>query len=448
MAKYRRYVRNNTDQFQPHQISLMGVGIILSVQTLLFILLIGLREFDYLNSLFKATLISSISILFLPLILMLFLTLILNTQREIIAPFKLPQMSSDQKNMAKKIKLLFNPKQLIDVLKLSNSTRYGEELPNVEVWVDSDYQSGFIGIENIGNFSYLDKPNLEKSITGILSGSFEKLSIINSHLNKGDKYMLFHFENTVDSKRFLIKNNDLTPFISTNPHHIKLSKDLIWHTDLTPHMSCIARTRSGKSMLMGGYIAELMVIQGWYVEFHSVKVDKYVKKFNGCFLPESIVERCEYWCDEMEKRLKQLSNEGKDTYLQDKSMKIIGLFFDEIGNLNGQLESNRALKKRWESAITRLTATGASCGIHVIAISQKGTVEGFLPSTAKTNCSDAVIMLGSAADSGSERQFLMPGFAEMPIRNYGIGEGLARFNSSGDKWMSPQYFEAPWLVDD
>lgn len=448
MAKYRTYVRSEQDKFQPHQISLMGIGIILTIQALLSIILIGFKDFENLNSLIIPTVLSSISILFLPLILMLFLTLILNTHREVISTIKLPQMSSDQKQMAKKIKLLFNPKQLIDVLKLSNSTRYGQELPNVEVWVNSNYQSGFIAIENIGNFTFLDKPKMEQSITGILSGRFEKLSIINSHLNKGDKYMLFLFENTVDSQRFYVKNNDLTPYISSNPHQIKLSKDLIWNTDLTPHLSCIARTRSGKSVLMGGYIAKLMQLQKWHVEYNSTKLDRYVKEFGGCTKPIEIIGRAEYWCEVMDKRLKTISSKNKDNYLEMKNMKIVGVFFDEIGNLNGQLEGNRELKKRWESAINRLTATGASCGIHVIAISQFGTKEAFLPTTARANCSDAVIMLGGAADSAMERQYLMPGFAEMPTRNYGIGEGLARFNSSGEKWMSPHHFEAPWINED
>jgi hypothetical protein len=126
-------------------------------------------------------------------------------------------------------------------------------------------------------------------------------------------------------------------------------------------------------------------------------------------------------------------------------MPDIGLFFDEIGNLNAALEMDKLLKKRWEIAINKLTATGGSAGIHVIAISQFATKEGFLPSLARVNCSDAVIMLGGAADSADERKYLMAGFADLPKRSYGTGQGVARFITGGKKWESPHFYEAPWF---
>ena len=135
-------------------------------------------------------------------------------------------------------------------------------------------------------------------------------------------------------------------------------------------------------------------------------------------------------------------------------MPHIGLFFDELGNLNASLESldktDRILKakatSRWTTAINRLSATGASAGITIIAISQFATKEGFLPSLARVNCSDAVIMLGGAADSATERQYLMSGFSDMPKRSYGKGQGLARIVGSGRKWEnSPHFFETPWF---
>lgn len=106
---------------------------------------------------------------------------------------------------------------------------------------------------------------------------------------------------------------------------------------------------------------------------------------------------------------------------------------------------DKPLKKRWETAINKLSATGASTGIHIIAISQFATKEGFLPSLARVNCSDAVIMLGGAADSADERRYLMPGFTDIPKRSYDKGQGIARIVSSGKRWEEPHFFEAPWF---
>ena len=94
------------------------------------------------------------------------------------------------------------------------------------------------------------------------------------------------------------------------------------------------------------------------------------------------------------------------------------------------MDKNLKLTSRWTTAINRLSATGGSAGIHIIAISQYATKEGFLPSLARVNCSDAVIMWGGAADSADERKYLMSGFADMPKRSYGKGQGVARILGS------------------
>ena len=216
-------------------------------------------------------------------------------------------------------------------------------------------------------------------------------------------------------------------------------------------MSIIARTRAGKSVLAGRYMAKLMLLQGWTVEYNSAKYDRYVKEFNGQSEPIKIVERAEYWCTVMDERLTKINEAGKEKYLEMDNMPDIGLFFDELGNLNASLESldktDKTLKatSRWTSAINRLSATGGSAGIHIIAISQFATKEGFLPSLARVNCSDAVIMLGGAADSAEERKYLMSGFADMPKRSYGKGQGIARIISSGKKWEVPHFYETPWF---
>jgi hypothetical protein len=55
-------------------------------------------------------------------------------------------------------------------------------------------------------------------------------------------------------------------------------------------------------------------------------------------------------------------------------------------------------------------------------------------------------MLAGAADSADERRFLMAGFADLPKRNYKVGQGVARIITSGKKWETPHFFEAPWFI--
>ena len=232
--------------------------------------------------------------------------------------------------------------------------------------------------------------------------------------------------------------------MSENPNIIKFSKDLSLDFSDTAHLSIVARTRAGKTFLAGRYLAEIMVLQGWEVEYNSAKRDLYVDKFNGQHEPVKIVERAEYYCEVMLERLETIHLAGKEKY-KDIGLSDIGLFFDEIGNLNAALDSEKEYKKRWEQAINKLSATGGSAGIHIIAISQHATKEGFLPSLARVNCSDAVIMLGGAADSADERRYLMSGYADMPRRNYKKGTGLARFISAKPKWHTPHYYETPLI---
>lgn len=372
--------------------------------------------------------------------------------REEVSTISIPVMSNEANRLSQKLKRLFNDKQITDVLKLSNSTRYGEEMPEIHVWIDNSLSEGFIAIENIANWERADREKFEQRVSGILAGKYQRFSVVNSELSIGDSYILFYFEDTLTTQRFFVQNNDmLNEFIHKNRHAINLSKDLSWYSDITPMMSIIARTRAGKSVLAGRYMAKLMLLQGWTVEYNSAKYDRYVKEFNGQSEPIKIVERAEYWCTVMDERLTKINEAGKEKYLEMDNMPDIGLFFDELGNLNASLESldktDKTLKatSRWTSAINRLSATGGSAGIHIIAISQFATKEGFLPSLARVNCSDAVIMLGGAADSAEERKYLMSGFADMPKRSYGKGQGIARIISSGKKWEVPHFYETPWF---
>lgn len=382
------------------------------------------------------------------------LSLFLWSKREEVSTISIPSMSSDADRLSKRLRRLFNDKQITDVLKLSNTTRYGNEMPEIHVWIDNHLSEGYIAIENIANWERADRDKFEQRVSGILAGKHQRFAVVNSELTAGDSYILFYFEDTLTSQRLHVKDNaeSLKEFISDNKHAIRLSKDLIWYSDITAHLSIIARTRAGKSVLAGRYMARLMVLQGWIVEYNSAKYDRYVKEFNGQSDPIKIVERAEYWCTVMDKRLEEINEADKEKYLEMEEMLDIGLFFDELGNLNASLESldkvDKTLKitARWTTAINRLSATGASAGIHIIAISQFATKEGFLPSLARVNCSDAVIMLGGAADSADERKYLMAGFADMSKRNYSKGQGIARIIGSGRKWEnSPHYYETPWF---
>lgn len=91
-------------------------------------------------------------------------------RREQISEMDIEDMNKEQK-ISKQILKLFNDKQITDVLKLSNSTRYGEEMPNIYVFVDNDCESGYVAIENIANFEKMDKEKYEQKFLEFLMGS-------------------------------------------------------------------------------------------------------------------------------------------------------------------------------------------------------------------------------------------------------------------------------------
>ena len=434
VRKYRRIIKTEKSKLQPHIFGLLAFLFLFVISILSFVVSVVLD--------IKLHIFWFIYVLcFLSFILYI----ILFKRQNEVSTFEIEKMSRKAEKLSKKLLRLFDDKWLTDVLKLSNQTRYGYEMPLVYCWVSDDLLNGFIAIENIANYERMNKQNYEQKISGVFAGKYKRYAVVSSSLSVSDTYVLFYFEDMQTSQRLHIFDDKIDSFVSENKHEIRLSKDLVWKSDEVPHLSIIARTRSGKSVLAGRYMARLMLLQGWQVEYNSAKRDIYVSNFNGKSEPYEIVERAEYWCKVMLSRLDEINLFRKEKYLDIENMNDIALFFDELGNLNAELEQDKTLKKRWEVAINKLTATGASAGIHVIAISQFGTKEGFLPSVARVNCSDAVIMLGMAADSADERRYLMPGFADMPKRAYGKGQGVARFLSSGKKWEEPHYFEAPWF---
>lgn len=439
MRKFRRVVREKDSRLQGYQICLIAL---FSLSLLLVIFLLILRQSeqfyfdvnDYLQMIIKALLAG--------IVLVLLAFVVCWWSRDKVAVLEIPEMDVKARKTAGKIKRLFSDKTVADVLKLANKTRYGVEMPEIRVYLESDLYAGYIAIENIASFDSLDRAKIEQRISGILTGKFQKYAITSSELSRGDAWVLYRFEDTLTSMRLILESvDDVTKFVSENSNDIRLAHDLVWHADKVPHLSIIARTRAGKSVFAGGYLAPLMQAQSWIVEYNSAKKDIYVKRYNGKFEPLEIVERAEFWLAEMKKRLIEIDDADAEKYT-DLDMQNIAVFFDEIGNLNASLESDKALKKRWETAVNALSATGASAGLHIISISQRATKEGFLTGLARTNSSDAVIMLGTAADEGTERQYLIAGY-EMPKRKYSAGQGIAKIDASGFKWQEPHFFETP-----
>lgn len=448
MSKYRRIIADENSKRQSHQVLFSALMLVIFIFIVSLIIGCSLSKIEFLKEFISNLKIIPYLLFFTASLLLIVFILILR-QREQISKLDIEYMSKKQNKLSKQILKLFNDKQITDVLKLSNSTRYGEEMPNLYVYVDEDCTGGFVAIENIANFEKMDKEKYEQKVSGVFNGKLKRFAVVSSDLTPNDTYMKFHFEDTETSYRIYIEHNQIkSNLIENDPNAIRLAYDLVWHADKTPHLSIIARTRAGKSVFAGDYLCRLMKLQNWTVEYNSAKFDRYVKEFNGKSEIIEIVERAEYWVEVMKNRLDQINIAGKDKYLDMENMNNIAIIFDEIGNLNAGLEQKnlKTYKNRWEEAINKLSATGASAGIHVIAISQFATKEGFLPTLARTNCSDAVIMLGGAADSADERRYLMPGFADLPKRSYTKGQGLAKISGSGQKWEKPHFYETPWFL--
>lgn len=368
---------------------------------------------------------------------------IANKMRDKVAFLKIPKMSFKARCIAFLISRNFNWKNLRDVLKVGVKTYFGYELPNVFVYVKSSLSEGYVAIENFGDVTKLVQNNMIQNLSGLLSGRIlSKYVFVSSDISRNGNYYIFYFEDAGISHRLIVKDSNINPYLSTNKHYLKLADDLIWKTDLTGHLSVIGRTRAGKSFFAYNYLIPLMKAQGWTVVYLSTKNDIYVRRLCGEHEPLKIVENLEWWIEVMKKREKIITSKGKSKYTEIDTLNDIAIFVDEIGDLNSCLADDKNLKSRWEKAINELTSRSASSGIHIIAMSQMATKESFLPSRARTNCSDAVIILGQAADNGEDRRYLMAGF-EIPHKTYLSGQGLARFTTSGKKWETPHFYETP-----
>lgn len=331
--RYRRIKPTSNCKPQGYQLSMIAFGATISITGLLLYISVS-------NSILTPYLAKPLLFFFSLDVIFLALLVLLLVKREEVSTISIPTMSIQSQKLAKKLKRLFNDKQITDVLKLSNSTRFGDEMPEIHVWIDDSLSEGYIAIENIANWERADREKFEQRVSGILSGKFQKYAVVSSELTEGDSFILFYFEDTLTSQRLIAKDDtdSLKEFISEDKHAIRLAKNLIWHSDISPHFSIIARTRAGKSVFAGRYMARLMLHQGWIVEYNSAKYDRYVKEFSGVSDPIKIVERAEYWCSVMENRLEKINTAGKEKYLEMDNMPDIAIFWDEIGNLNASLE--------------------------------------------------------------------------------------------------------------
>ena len=102
-------------------------------------------------------------------------------------------MSKEANKLANRINKLFNDKTITDVLKLSNSTRYGEEMPEIYVFVDSSLKEGYIAIEIFQILTGRTVINLNKRYLEYYLGNIKKYSVISSELTLDDSFILFYF---------------------------------------------------------------------------------------------------------------------------------------------------------------------------------------------------------------------------------------------------------------
>lgn len=341
------------------------------------------------------------------LIILLFITLFLIILKllDVQKLYPLPKMSQRALKISRRVKSKFSDSVLAEHLKMGITKTTGIMLPSISVWISDELDVGALFIENLGAFDKLNKSQIIQSISGILPSPYEAVF---SSLVLGGSFVRFDFEDTETSHRFIIKNNDLTPFINNDDiHSLKLSDDLIWNARKVPHASIIGRSGSGKTMFVGGYLAHLAHLQGWKVIYASAKPDRYTRLYNGPINPEQITEKAEELVGIMQSRLKEIHKKGFDDYSYMDDMPDIAFFIDELGHFNAMLDSDKKLKERFISAMKSLSFTSRS------------------------------------ANSGEERKFLMPGFNELPNRNYQQSQGIAMVLESGRKWATPHYFETP-----
>lgn len=318
------------------------------------------------------------------------------------------------------------------------------EVPSVYACYKNKGQIELI-IGKIPTMNSVDIERLKSDINSSLRGVYKNLAVTDGNIEKDGTNFIFCIEDVNISHRFVVRNGVIDKFVSDDPYKIRLSDNLTWNTILSPMLSVVGRTRSGKSMF-SSYLLSIMEKQGWEIHYYSVKDDYFVKQFTGKSDYKKIVEDLEDFVQEMKSRNALIKNENAKDF-RALGLNKIAIFLDELGLLNGTLENDKEYKKRYVIAITALMGAGASAGFTVVAMSQRGTKDFFLPPSAAVNAKDSVIFLGQEADSAQDRMYLLPGF-DLEHRNYTAGQGIAYFVSSEQRWQTPSFYETPLILKD
>ena len=160
--KYRRVIPTNNSKLQGYQYTLIALFINLSLTGVTFL---ATPKLTILSIHLTYTLYFFIFSTFTTILLFIHFWL----KREKVSDISIPLMSYETRKTANQIKKLFNDKQISDVLKLSNHTRFGYEMPEIKIWIDEELSEGFIAIENIANFERANREQFEQRISGILA---------------------------------------------------------------------------------------------------------------------------------------------------------------------------------------------------------------------------------------------------------------------------------------
>ena len=126
--RYRRIKPTHNCKLQGYQLSLIAFVVAIGLTVLLFYISYSI---DRLTSYLAKPLL----FLYWFDLICLALSLFLWSKREEVSTISILAMSNQANRLSQKLKRLFNDKQITDVLKLSNSTRYGDEMPEITVWV-------------------------------------------------------------------------------------------------------------------------------------------------------------------------------------------------------------------------------------------------------------------------------------------------------------------------
>ena len=133
--RFRRIKPTQNCKPQGYQVSLLAFGLTIGLTVLSFFIS---QIVTVLSSYLRSILLYSIITNVVSMLIFVYTWL----HREAVSSIEVPIMSDKSKKLAKRLRRLFNDKQITDVLDLSNTTRFGNEMPEIEVWIDEELSSG------------------------------------------------------------------------------------------------------------------------------------------------------------------------------------------------------------------------------------------------------------------------------------------------------------------